>query len=341
MLSSFKTHVNDILEAKEYNRFYGLLEDDDVLREEVDMSLSNRPILSLLRVMFLVATLSPEPASSIDLYVTTFEGTLGESEFVSRILDSTKRMMPEGLATFLQKVRDTIHTGSLELDLDGWAAEDADFLEETTRFQSQASNLAEQASSTGKPIRSSHAIRSQGVRTTVIAQRVQLSYEESTLSQQDKEYTVLVDKVNELLKDYFSVQSPQDMFLHELWLYDSMSPYREVFTPKPRAAIERALSAPYDYLRCDCCDPVEGLSSTHPATAILYQMYLETGSLINVFDLWSAFFEMASGGEEQRMDEKDALVLFYKALADLKSLGMIKQSKKKADHLAKTTWKGL
>jgi origin recognition complex subunit 3 len=70
-------------------------------------------------------------------------------------------------------------------------------------------------------------------------------------------------------------------------------------------------------------------------------MYLETGSLINIFDLWSAFFEMVGGGEEQKCDERDALVLFYRALADLKSLGMVKQSKKKADHVAKVAWKGL
>jgi origin recognition complex subunit 3 len=33
--------------------------------------------------------------------------------------------------------------------------------------------------------------------------------------------------------------------------------------------------------------------------------------------------------------------MFYRGLADLKSLGMVKQSKKKADHLAKVAWKGL
>jgi origin recognition complex subunit 3 len=50
---------------------------------------------------------------------------------------------------------------------------------------------------------------------------------------------------------------------------------------------------------------------------------------------------MVSGGEEQKMNERDVLVLFYRALADVKSLGMVKQSKKKADHLAKVAWKGL
>ena len=42
------------------------------------------------------------------------------------------------------------------------------------------------------------------------------------------------------------------------------------------------------------------LSGTQPATAILYQLYLESGALINVSDLWSAFFAIVGedGGDE-------------------------------------------
>jgi origin recognition complex subunit 3 len=35
------------------------------------------------------------------------------------------------------------------------------------------------------------------------------------------------------------------------------------------------------------------------------------------------------------------LMLFYRALADLKLSGMVKPSRKKTDHLAKMAWKGL
>jgi origin recognition complex subunit 3 len=41
------------------------------------------------------------------------------------------------------------------------------------------------------------------------------------------------------------------------------------------------------------------LSSTQPATAIVYQMYLESGTLINVTDLWSAFNAIAGDGTEE------------------------------------------
>jgi origin recognition complex subunit 3 len=85
-------------------------------------------------------------------------------------------------------------------------------------------------------------------------------------------------------------------------IYDLKSPHTEVFQPKPRFAIERALATPHDYLGCDCCSGMEGndaaLSATQPATAIVYQMYLESGMLMNVSDLWSAFNAIAGSGDE-------------------------------------------
>lgn len=291
--------------------------------------------------MLLFSRASPEPVDKIELYQLTFEGRLNESDFYRRTLDSIKRMTPETLVTFITGLTECVSTGSPEMDLAGWADEDDTFLEEIGALHSKVSTLAKDASNLGKPVRSSYAIHSKAARTTVVAQKIQMSYEKSTLTEEDKDYTVLVDSLTSTLERYFTLENPQTMFLKEVWLYDSTSPYQEVFTPRPRAAVEFALSTPYRYLQCGCCEPVEGLSSTHPATAILYQMYLETGSLINIFDLWSAFFDMVGGGEEQNCDERDALVLFYRALADLKSLGMVKQSKKKADHLAKVAWKGL
>ena len=47
------------------------------------------------------------------------------------------------------------------------------------------------------------------------------------------------------------------------------------------------------------------LSSTQPATAILYQLYLESGSLVNASDLWSAFNAIV--GEEEDEVEPTAM----------------------------------
>ncbi|KAK0118781.1 hypothetical protein ONS95_007663 [Cadophora gregata] len=343
MLPSFKKLTEDLIEAGDFIQARKILGDDKVLLSKVGECLESidADIARILRAMHLATACAPEPVANIALYTTTFQGDLGTSELVNSILDSIKRMTPEELIDFIQGASKTVDGGAPAMDLNGWTDEDVEFLEQLSDIQSQVNLLHQVSKKNGKPLRTSYAIHSKGVRTTVIAQRVQLSYEKSTLSEQDKEFTALVDRTSQLLADYFTVDNPQDMFLNEIWLFDSTTPYRDYFTPRPRTIIERALSAPYDYLNCECCEPVEGLSSTQPATAILYQMYLETGSLINIFDLWSAFFEMIGGGDEQRVDERDALALFYKALADLKSLGMVKQSKKKADHLAKVAWKGL
>lgn len=343
LLPSFKKSVEDSVEAGNLSRAQKLLEDDIFLLQEVSKSLAsgNIDITRVLRAMHLVAGCSPEPIPKIELYMTTFQGNLIDSRFVRSILESIKRMAPESLVEFIQKARECVETGSLEMDLRGWADEDTEVIKEMSDIQSRVITLIQCSEETGKSVRSSYAIHSKGVRTTVIAQRVQLSYENSTLSELDKEFTALVDRLSQLLLGCCTFVNPQHMFLNEVWLFNSMTPYSQYFTPRPRAAIERALSTPYDYLNCECCEPLEGLSSTHPATAILYQMYLETGSLINIFDLWSAFFEMISGGDDKKLDERCALVLFYRALADLKSLGMVKQSRKKADHLAKMTWQGL
>jgi origin recognition complex subunit 3 len=93
---------------------------------------------------------------------------------------------------------------------------------------------------------------------------------------------------------------------------------------------------------------------------LLYRLYLESGALINVSDLWSAFNAiLEDGGEEDSSKVMSVLrtnfivypetqiltcygrPLFQQALAELKSLGLLKSSRKKTDHIAKAAWRGL
>ena len=162
------------------------------------------------------------------------------------------------------------------------------------------------------PLRSAYDIHHETLRTTVVAQKVSLSKNTSTLSTQDSAYTKIVDRISAILRNYFetSLINPQDMFLNEVLIFDSKSPHREVFAPKPRFAIERALSSPHDYLGCECCGgPESGLSATQPATPILYQLYLESGSVINTADLWSAFWTIVGGDgvEDEEAEQQRAL----------------------------------
>lgn len=192
------------------------------------------------------------------------------------------------------------------------------------------------------PLRSEHDDRNTTVRTTIISKKAQLSKEKSSLSKNDEAYSKLLTDFVSNLEEYLTTTliDPTDLCFHEIFTYDIKGPHRASFTPRTRAAVERALSAPHDYLACECCGTGDegALSSSQPATAILYQLYLESGSLINVSDLYSAY--VAIVGDEIE-DEEQMKALFQRGLAELKYLGMIRQSRKKTDHIAKVAWKGL
>jgi origin recognition complex subunit 3 len=339
---SFAKLVETLLEAHDVTLARGVLEDDEVLLSETKKALDSnyQRIKTLLQTMHVLSSAVSGPIDRIDLYINAFRGTLNDSEAVQGVLGSIKRMAPDSLVTFIKGIVVAMECGCPELDLKGWLTPQHETFAELAELLSEVSSIAEKSSETRKPVRSQYAIQSQGLRTTVIAQKVQLSYEKSTLSNLDLQYTALIDRASNFFERYFVFENPNSWFLHEAWLYDSLTPYSDVFTPRPRFAVEQALSAPYDYLQ-SCKDTGDALSSTNPATAILYQMYLECGALINVSDIWTAFYSVIGGDNGDGYDERTALMLFYRGLADLRLLGMVKQSKKKVDHLAKSTWKGL
>jgi origin recognition complex subunit 3 len=206
-------------------------------------------------------------------------------------------------------------------------------------------DLLKDKQDTWTPLRSEDDVQNSTLRTTVVAQKVELSKQKSTLSKRDAAYTKVLRKFTDLLEQYFqkTLIDPKSLPFNEVFIYDLKSPHREVFTPRPRHAIERTLAAPHDYLDCDCCGPgkddgdEQTLSATQPATAVLYQLYLESGGLINASDLWQAF--QAVMGDE-RTDEQNT-ALFQRALAELKYLGLVKNTRKRVDHVAKVAWKGL
>jgi origin recognition complex subunit 3 len=73
-----------------------------------------------------------------------------------------------------------------------------------------------------------------------------------------------------------------------------------------------------------------------------------------VHDLWAAFNELVAksedGGDNESMCVLQSVYmhptnfhrfLFQQALAELSYLGMLKSTKKKADHVVKASWRGL
>jgi origin recognition complex subunit 3 len=152
------------------------------------------------------------------------------------------------------------------------------------------------------------------LRSTAVSKKIQLNAHKSGLTKLDSEYSQLVTKVHDAIAEFLedTLHPIADVFLHELFFYDLPSPHKDVFAPRARAAVERALSRPVDYLACDCCQEMEegddAVKASHPPTCVVYQLYLEAGKLINSFDLWSAFRSVLTGedaeedGETEKVD---------------------------------------
>ncbi|RGP75437.1 origin recognition complex subunit 3 [Fusarium longipes] len=339
--NSFKENVERAVESEVMDNVQyakGLLENDDFLVSQVQNSLTSRRehIEDFLRALLILREAEAQDIEFSRAYVEA----LGEGILItenSRAVESVQRMEINELLALLGRVVAILRDGDVDLLL-GPATKQTDinFRDALSRQLTSLEQLHSNTQKQGITLRSKYSGQSKIARTTVIAQRVQLSHDSAALTEEDKQLTRIVDSITALLIEHVQAPRPSSLLLSESWLYDSRTPSRDVFVPRPRAVLERSLTRPHDYLSCSCCKPEEGETpATLPATTLLYRLYTETGSLINVADLWTAFSALVGDVET---DERKSLVLFYRALAELRALGFVKPSKKKADHIAKLKW---
>ncbi|KAL8699426.1 MAG: hypothetical protein Q9224_001418 [Gallowayella concinna] len=327
------TYVEELLDQQDFETVRRLLDDNSFLQEQIvdGIQRSKKALKGLMVAVELLASIQERlklktTESWSNLYMKAMAGELKDSAIVKDTLLAIGKSSSEVMTPLLEDIADSPLPDALTL------------IDDLRQLVSNTDG--------SNPLRSEHDTHHASLRTTVVSHKVELSKHSASLSNQDLAYSKLVHRVDTALKSYFydAFVTPQELFLHEILVYDFKSPHREVFAPKPRFAIERALTSPRDYLGCSCCiSGQHGLLSTHPATSLLYQLYLESGTIINISDLWSAFYTII--GTENMNDEIDeqekALAVFSRALAELKYLGMIKNSRKKPDHLAKILWNGL
>ncbi|KAG6008948.1 hypothetical protein E4U21_003498 [Claviceps maximensis] len=324
-----------------------LIDDDDYLRVQIKNGYSHRHawedqfLRSLLILQAAGVQQGPFSRAYVDGMVKGPQILFASSASADQadLAHVVRRLDPDALCTLLRRVIDIYQKGDPLLNLGAAAGErDAQLIVSLQSILEELEKLKAAADLAGMTLRSKYSGHGKVMRTTVIAQKVQLRQDSAALRDEDRMLTDMIDKLILLLSTHYDAcRADLDMALfYECWLYDSKSPSREVFVPRPRIAFERSLSRPHDYLNCACCKPdSDGLQATLPATAILYQLYLETGNLINVADLWSAFHTLISHEES---DERKALVMFYRGLAELRALGFVKNSRKKVDHIAKVKW---
>ncbi|PWI65168.1 hypothetical protein PCL_07345 [Purpureocillium lilacinum] len=364
-LPSFRSHVERAVELGDEGSLRharSLIEDDEYLLARLRDSNEDRQrwVERLLRALLVLEAAGAQRGVFSRAYVNAMADGVDTSE-QSGVVDSIRRMSVEELSTLLVRISSLLTEGDPRLNL-APASDDADSQLQLALkdHAAELETLRETAQSQGFTLRSKYSGQSKVMRTTVIAQRVQLSQDSAALRDEDKRLTEIVDDVARLVATHFGVTGPGDVLFSEGWTYESRSPAREVFVPRPRAAFERSLGRPHDYLGCSCCAPGGeggGVQATLPATAVLYKLYLETGSLINVADLWAAFDallasrggaddkEAVAGNDDDEVEpdaeaagERERLVMFYRGLAELRALGYVKGSKKKPDHVAKVKW---
>ena len=343
-LPSFRQSVESAIESGDVKHARLLLDDDQYLIAQLQdyMKRSRQWVVRILRALKYLTSGKVLPSNFAKLYLDAVRDGIDPSGQHGDFLVAVKQMPPSDTISFLTQALCAIREGDQSLGLDQWADEDEKTASFFSTMLTHIKDLQSKAEEEGHVLRSKYGGQSKVLRTTVIAQKVQLSQDTATLTDQDKAYTNLIDRLVTHLQGILPCDRAEDIPFHEIWLYDSRTPYKDVFMPRPRAVIERALSRPHDYLGCSCCKVGEGhIAATLPTTAILYQLYLETGSLVNVADLWSAYLAIVGDENEAGLDERTALVLFYQGLAELRVMGFVKPSRKKADHIAKLAWKGL
>lgn len=137
-----------------------------------------------------------------------------------------------------------------------------------------------------------------------------------------------------LLLDPISV-AYKDKFLYEIFVPDSASLQDNVFLPTYRAALEMALSYPSHYW---------GKTAQEPHISILYQLYRESSVFINIYDYYTAFKEQCRRPDTVTEDaewNKMTLAWFLQGIAELKLIGILRDSKRKFECVEKIAWKDL
>jgi origin recognition complex subunit 3 len=315
-LPSFRQHIETRLEQGTFARrtVRTLLESDQELFDKIKYDISSaQNELSCLahaaNVLFSVReALQMTPnAKASTIWIRAASGDLLESPLLRETMLSLKKTPSNKFANLLSTLKELSNQKGLLYER---GPKNAAVVIDVSGIRSEFNGILAQKE-TSAPLRTEHDVQNDSVRATVVAQKVLLEKHKAALSKQDQAYSDLVSRVHSQLTSFFEMTliDPQALLFSEIFMYDLKSPHLEVFQPKPRFSVERAMVLPHDYLGCDCCSSTDGkesaLGATQPATAIVYQMYLESGALINVTDLWSAFKAIA--GDEDDDDESKTM----------------------------------
>lgn len=347
MLPSFRHLVESKLDDKQFDEVRALLDDKEYMCNLVGTAAKEcraytASIGEALRLIEIIRA-HQQHSTSVpchELYAKFIAGELdAQSPMVRELLLALKKANSTSLLGILEAVADA--------SLPTVGAQVGPPLEEIKQL------VAESVTAEGKDYLTSEfntvSSTTQALRSTAVSKKIQLEKHTRSLTKADAAYSKIVQAVYDKTQAYLATTlTPlDDVFLHEVYFYDLLSPHRDVFAARSRPTIERALTHPIDYLACECCniddetdghDPVTG---TMPSTSIVYKLSLESGLLINCYDLWSAYWSVVSEEGEKDISKETAQAMFYRSVAEMRWLGLVKGTKKRVDHIQKVAWKGL
>ncbi|KAL4802890.1 origin recognition complex subunit 3 N-terminus-domain-containing protein [Aspergillus unguis] len=329
---SFREYCETLLDNGNSQQVRQLLEDDEhLLAQTIQLVRAGQQSMHAMfqAVKFIASLLKelnlPKKTSISELSIRALSGELQSSPLLEDLLAAFRRL-------------DSTKVEQLHPHIPEFLRNNIDFQVIEAEFRSLI-----KTHEGSEPLRSEYDSQSSVIGTTIVKQRVKLNTGKANLPEEYIKYTKIIDRLHAMLTSYFetTLVFPQEIPFHEAFLLDMRNPIKEVFAPRARFAIERALSNPFDYLLLTTQDTERKVSAKQPPTSILYQLYLESGALVNMHDLWQAFHAVFESEQGDKCDERMTMALFYRALSELKALGMLKHSRKKMDHVAKSAWMGL
>lgn len=246
-------YAESLLERKRSRLVRELLDSDEALFREIkeQLDIAKNTLIWKVGAMSLLQRLQgiltiPNASTMSALYVKGMSGQLPGSPEIRTLLLHIKKASPEILAQMLSEVQDAVMTmppSDVDISPDAFAD-----------IQDQLTDLLAQHADDSQPPRN---IISEERPMIPIAGRKRGANGQATSQkrEQDTIYSQLIKTFCESIESYFShtLGDYRDIFLHEILVYDLKSPHADVFSPKTRFVIERALSSPHDYLGCSCC----------------------------------------------------------------------------------------
>lgn len=227
---SFRRFVERKLADSNIEEVNKLLEDDDHIRIVVAVSAAEcrsyaievgqaLSVLEIARSCQANQTRIPR----YELYAKALSGELhSNSPIVRDLLLSMKKMNSGSLLNLLDKI-----TAEAQVPY---------FVENVLPLRESIRALVEQSEGAGKKtLTSEFNVSKSTLRATAVSKRIWLGEQKSSLTKQDTEYSKLVQQVHDATEAYFgvSLKGLQELFLHELFFYDLISPHRDVCAKSP------------------------------------------------------------------------------------------------------------